>query len=98
MAKKIFSIIVTILCVLVCVATIANVLMDNAEVEGNAKNAVCANNEKCPYAIRAEARNPLWRSYTFEGAGKSIETKCMREFFIFGDYACKVPDSTATAP
>ena len=92
MQKKITSFIILALCVVVTLATILNVFVDNKEVIAMAEKATCANAAACTRAMTSMQRTPLGQTFTFQGDSKSIEVTCRRAYIAFGDYSCKASE------
>jgi hypothetical protein len=89
--KKIINAIVLLLCVLIMVASVSNVLLDNTEVLALAQTAACAGKPKCDLYKSSVLRLPVWQTVTFvSSSGKQIvEVRCRRSAIVFGEYSCQ---------
>ena len=79
---------VFVICVVLSVASIANVYSDNADVEALARKVACEPETTCAGTVTFMSRTPF--SQTFELAIKksSVRVTCTRSAYLFGDYAC----------
>ena len=93
MKNKITSLVVLALCVVLTVATIANVFGDNQAVIDMAEKVACEGVSNCKYARTSMSmtRTPLGQTFGFISGGSNYEVTCRREFIVFGDYSCKAP-------
>ena len=91
--SKIPSYIILALCIIIGIATVMNVFIDNQDVITMAEKTVCPNPTGCKYSKTAMMRTPIGQSFTFVGEGKTIELTCRRAYIFLGDYACAAPDA-----
>jgi hypothetical protein len=84
-ARALFALIA----VLVTVASVSNVMLDNTEVLQLAEQTVCQGKPKCGYAKSNVARTPIGQTITFTSGKGPVEVVCRRAAIAFGDYSCK---------
>jgi hypothetical protein len=88
--KNIVNFIILVLCVLLTVASVMNVVVDNTEVIALAEKTACEGKTKCEMARTSEMRLPIWQVITFSGGKQLVEVRCQRSLIAIGDYSCKV--------
>ena len=88
--KQVINFILVVLCVLITLASVVNVVVDNAEVVALAQKTACEGKAKCEMAQTAQMRIPLWQEITFSGGKQIVQVRCQRSFIAFGEYSCKV--------
>ncbi len=88
--KNVVRGIVFLLCVLVTIASVMNVVLDNAEVIAKAQEVACEGKPKCDMAKAEMMRLPVWQTISFTNGKRTVNVRCTRSAIAFGDYACKV--------
>jgi hypothetical protein len=88
--KNVINFVILLLCVLITLASIMNVAVDNTEVIAMAKTAACEGKPKCDMTQTAMMRLPIWQAITFSGGKQIVEVRCQRSLIAIGDYSCKV--------
>ena len=88
--KNVINFIVLVVCILITVASVMNVAVDNTEVLAMAQRTACEGKAKCDMAQTAVMRLPIWQVITFSGGKQIVEVRCQRSLIAFGDYSCKI--------
>lgn len=88
--KNVVSGIIFLICVLITVASVMNVMLDNTEVIAKAQEVACEGKAKCDMAKTEMLRLPIWQTITFTNGKKTAEVRCTRAAIVVGDYSCKV--------
>ncbi len=88
--KNVINGIIFLLCVLITVASVMNVVLDNTEVLARAQEVACEGKPKCDMAKTEMLRLPVWQTITFTNGKRTIDVRCTRAAIVFGDYTCKV--------
>jgi hypothetical protein len=61
------------------------------QIEPRAQEAACAGRgPKCTAAMTRMFRTPLWQDVRFRVARETVEVRCARSAYLFGEYACAV--------
>lgn len=62
-----------------------------ARAEPEARQAACAGRgSRCSPALTRLLRTPLWQDLSFRLAGKTVNVRCARSAYLFGEYRCVV--------
>ena len=77
------------LAIAVTAACFRNVFWDSVAVERLAQAAACGERAGCAAQMTRMMRTPISHTYSFVAGGRPVEVECMREYILFGDYACK---------
>ena len=86
--KKTGSLIFFALCVIVTIASVANVFIVDPAVQQQAKQVACGGDDKCSLALTSETRTPIGQTLVFSGSKGPVTVGCRRAFIVFGDYQC----------
>ncbi len=86
--KKTASLVFFALCVIVTIASVANVFVVDPTVEQQAKQVACGGEAKCSLTLSSERRTPIGQTLVFTGSKQPVEVVCRRAFIVMGDYQC----------
>jgi hypothetical protein len=68
-----------------------NFFADNRPTEAKARTVACSGRgPKCTASMTRLFRTPLWQDIQFRVAGQTVEVRCARTAYLFGEQACAV--------
>jgi hypothetical protein len=92
--RRIVRALLVLLCVVMSVAAVENVLLDNDPVRALALQVACGA-ESASCAMTRMERTPIEQTFEFtrksvalHGAGTTVEIVCRRALIAVGDYTC----------
>ena len=86
-ARVLLRIVLVALCLVITVASVVNVFVDNEEVRALAEKTACGKDAPTCAMTRME-RTPLSQSFEFVSKKETAEVECARSAVLFGAYAC----------
>lgn len=83
-----------------------NTYGDNSEAEAKAKAAACGEASDCTYRLLNAGRSAIRQTFSYQVSltekGKersaSTDVECQREYFLVGDYQCRVTSGGLPTP
>lgn len=74
------------------IAGMTNLYADAGPIERMARKAVCDNHGATPCRERLGriARTPFVHDYEFKDAGRTVNVRCARSYYLVGDRTCSV--------
>lgn len=95
MKSKIPTILLALLAAFTTLATIMNVVQDNADVIALAERTACQGMNPCRFANTSMMRTPLGQTFEYSDGKATVEIKCSRGAIAFGAYECRSSRSQA---
>jgi hypothetical protein len=80
----------------IAAACFRNVFSANLALLEMARETACGARRGCSAQMIQLMRTPIEHTYVFVTPARPVEVRCVREFYLFGDYACTGRESGLT--
>jgi hypothetical protein len=84
--------IIALVAVAAAIAGMTNLYADAGPIERMARKVVCDSHDAkpCRERLGRVARTPFFHDYQFTDAGRTVNVRCARSFYLVGERSCRL--------